>query len=271
MLANPFLDPTLVHGDLYRTGDRLAERTRALRDAKVAGRDATAVITDLLAQRTSPDAMVLDIGCGRGTTTLRIAARLRPRRLVAVDASVALLDIVRTRLAEAGGNGSVVAADFHRLPMPDAVADAAVAAFCLYHSTTPAAVIAEIARCLRPGGSAVLATKSLDSYAELDQLLQLAGIDRDATRRPSLYESFHSANLLDIAGTHLTVLDVLHEDHVFEFADVAHLARYLATTPKYRLDPDCLPDNLAAILRQRLPAPPYLARSTVSYALAERP
>ncbi|MEE6260151.1 class I SAM-dependent methyltransferase [Plantactinospora sonchi] len=271
MSANPFLDPALVHGDLYRTDDRLAERTRALRQAKIAGRDAAQVIVDLLAQRTSPVAVVLDIGCGRGTTTLRIAAGLRPRRLIAVDTSAALLDTVRTRLAQANEVGSAVCADFHHLPLPDAMADAAVAAFCLYHSATPAAVVAEIARCLRPGGVTVLVTKSLDSYAELDQLVQAANLDPDATRRPSLYESFHSDNMVALAATHLTVLDVLHERHVFEFADATHLARYLATTPKYRIHSAGGPANLAAILQERLPVPPYLTQSTVSYALAVRP
>ncbi|WP_341719360.1 class I SAM-dependent methyltransferase [Micromonospora sp. FIMYZ51] len=271
MSANPFLDPKLVHGDLYRSSGRLADRTRALHKAKIAGRDAADVIVDLLAQRTPPGAIVLDIGCGRGTTTLRISDRLRPRRLIAVDASSALLATVRTRLAEASGTGSTICADFHHLPLPDAMADAAVAAFCLYHSPTPAAAVAEIARCLRPGGTAVLATKSLDSYTELDQLAQTADLDPDAVCRPSLYECFHSRNLVDIAATHLTVLDVLHEEHVFEFANVAHLARYLATTPKYRIRAAGGPAGLAAILRERLPAPPYLTRSTVSYALAARP
>ncbi|PZG21425.1 class I SAM-dependent methyltransferase [Micromonospora craterilacus] len=271
MSANPFLDPDLVRGDLYRSSGRLAERTRTLHEAKIAGRDAAEVIVDLVAQRTPPRAVVLDIGCGRGTTTLRISDRLRPRRLIAVDASAALLATARTRLAEASGTGAAVCADFHHLPLPDALADAAVAAFCLYHTPTPAAAVAEIARCLRPGGVAVLATKSLDSYTELDQLVQTADLDPDATRRPSLYERFHSRNLLDVTATHLTVLDVLHEEQVFQFADVTHLARYLATTPKYRIRPACGPAELAAILRKRLPAPPYLTRSTVSYALAARP
>ncbi|WP_326555198.1 class I SAM-dependent methyltransferase [Micromonospora sp. NBC_01813] len=270
MSANPFLDPALVHGDLYRANDRLADRTRALREAKIAGRDAAEVIAALLARRTTPGAVVLDLGCGRGTSTLRIAARLRPRRLIAVDASIALLDTVRTRLHEADEVGSTVCANFHHLPLPDAVANAAVAAFCLYHSATPADAVAEIARCLRPGGVAVLVTKSLDSYAELDQLVHAAHLDSDAIRRPSLYESFHSGNLLDIAAAHLTVLDVLHEKHVFEFTDATHLARYLATTPKYQIRPDRGPAGLAAVLQERLPAPPYLTRSTVSYALAAR-
>jgi SAM-dependent methyltransferase len=270
MSANPFLDPAMVHGDLYRTENRLAQRTRALREAKIAGRDAAGMIAELLAPRVPPSAVVLDIGCGRGTTTLHLSTRLRPRQLVAVDASAALLNTTRDRVGEAGAAASMVCADFHHLPLPDRIADAAIAAFCLYHSPEPAAAVAEIARCLRPGGIAVLVTKSLDSYAELDQLVQAANLDPHAHDQPSLYESFHSGNLRDIATTSLTVLDVLHEDHVFRFADATHLAYYLATTPKYRFTLAGGTAGLAATLRQHLPAPPYMTRSTVSYAVAVR-
>ncbi|PSK66217.1 Demethylrebeccamycin-D-glucose O-methyltransferase [Micromonospora sp. MH33] len=270
MSANPFLDRALVHGDLYRGAARLVHRTQALHQAKISGRDAAVTIADLLAARLPPDPVVLDIGCGRGTTALHLATRLRPHRLVAVDASAALLTATRDRLDEAGAAASVVRADFHHLPLPNRVADAAVAAFCLYHSPTPATAVAEIARCLRPGGTAVLVTKSLDSYVEFDHLVHAAGLDPHARQRPSLYESFHSGNLHEIATTSLTVLDIRHEEHVFRFADAAHLAQYLATTPKYRITPAGGAVALAAILRQRLPAPPYTARSTVSFAVAVR-
>ncbi|MGW9196985.1 class I SAM-dependent methyltransferase [Micromonospora chersina] len=271
MSANPFLDPTLVHGDLYRDDGRLADRTHALHRAKISGSDAADTFADLLAARVPAGATVLDIGCGRGTTTLRLADRLGPSRLIAVDASTALLCTTRDRLGDAGVLGSVVCADFHHLPLPDSVADAAVAAFCLYHSPTPDLAVAEIARCLRPGGTAVLVTKSLDSYVELDHLVHAAGLDPHATSRPSLYESFHSGNLHAIAAKTLTVLDIQHEEHIFQFADATHLARYLITTPKYRITLTGGIPTLAAALQQRLSAPPYTARSTVSYAVAARP
>ncbi|MBM0277470.1 class I SAM-dependent methyltransferase [Micromonospora tarensis] len=271
MSANPFLDPALVHGDLYRSDSRLADRTHALHRAKISGNDVAETIADLLASRVPLGAAVLDIGCGRGTTTLRLADRLRPRRLVAIDASAALLHATRDRLGHARARRSVVCADFHQLPMPDDVADAAVAAFCLYHSATPELAIAEIARCLHPGGTAVLVTKSLNSYAELDHLVHAAGLDPDAISRSSLYESFHSGNLHTVAATNLTVIDVQHEEHLFHFADATHLARYLITTPKYRITLTGGIPALAAALRQRLSAPPYTTRSTVSYAVAVRP
>ncbi|WP_435204907.1 hypothetical protein [Micromonospora sp. bgisy143] len=39
MSTNPFLDPALVHGDLYRGSGRFADRTRALHCAKTSGSD----------------------------------------------------------------------------------------------------------------------------------------------------------------------------------------------------------------------------------------
>ncbi len=50
-------------------------------------------------------------------------------------------------------------------------------------------MIDEITRCLRPGGTAILATKSADSYRELDQLVAASGLDPAALSRPGLYQA----------------------------------------------------------------------------------
>ncbi len=60
----------------------------------------------------------------------------------------------------------MIRADFSRLPFPNGSCDLVVAAFCLYHSRDPASIIAEIARCLVPGGTAIFAVKSADSYRD---------------------------------------------------------------------------------------------------------
>ena len=118
-------------------------------------------------------ALVADLGCGRGTTTRMLAERLASARVIAVDLSAALLDAARNQLpAERAGS---IRADFHCLPLASRSCDVVVAAFCLYHSPSPGQVIGEIARCLRPGGTAILATKSADSYRELDRLMRAAG------------------------------------------------------------------------------------------------
>ena len=163
-------------------------------------------------------------------------------------------------------------ADFHHLPFADASLDVAVAAFCLYHAARPGVVMAELVRSLVPGGRAILATKSVDSYHELDILVAASGVDPAARRRPSLYASFHSGNAARIVGRHLSVRRVVHQRHIFRFTDLVHLADYLATTPKYHLPAEIAtdPQELAAALGRRLGERTITTTSTVTYVEAVR-
>ncbi|MFM9442614.1 class I SAM-dependent methyltransferase [Streptomyces acidiscabies] len=263
--VNPFLDPSRLD-ELYGATSRLTNRSGALLRAKTSGSPVPETIVRL-ARRYHPGRprLVFDIGCGRGSSTLALAEGLQPVRLVGVDASLALLSEARRRVP-----ARFLRADFHRLPVPDGVGDLAVAAFCLYHSRRPGDVAAEIARVLTPGGLAVLVTKSLDSYRELDLLVAAAGLDPDAGRRESLYVTAHSGNLATLAAASLDVLTVREEEHRFLFTGLDHVAEYLATTPKYRLRPGLYgnPDALTAALHARLPDGPLATRSTVTYVVA---
>jgi SAM-dependent methyltransferase len=217
--------------------------------------------------------VVADLGCGRGTTTLILVDRLPEARLVAVDLSAVVLASARARLKRDATNRVCwLCADFHHLPIRDGACDLMVAAFCLYHSPRPADAIAEWARCLAPGGIAVLVTKSLGSYRALDELVAAAGLDPDACRRPSLYGAAHSANLAGLAARSLTVRHVEHHEHRFTFADLGHVADYLATSPKYAIPAPLRGDAalLAGTLRARLPDEPVTATSTVTYVIGVR-
>ncbi|NYI05545.1 class I SAM-dependent methyltransferase [Allostreptomyces psammosilenae] len=273
---NPFLDPAVRPG-LYAEAGRLTSRTSALHRAKSEGRPVADAIVDLALRHAAVTraAIVLDLGCGRGTTTRALAERLRPAQLLGVDASAALLSRARTRTGAANETTRIswLCADFHHLPLPTASSALAVAAFCLYHSPTPRAVVEEMARCLVPGGTALLVTKSADSYRELDRLVAAAGLDPDAERRPSLYTAAHSGNLTQLAEGPLRVVHTEHEIHRFTFSGHAHLAEYLATTPKYNV-PDHLatdPVALADSLSMALPDRPVTTVSTVTYVVATRP
>ncbi|MEV0768602.1 class I SAM-dependent methyltransferase [Nocardia salmonicida] len=269
MTSTPFTDPDTV-ADLYADAGRTQQRTSALLTAKTSGDNATATIVDLAARHAPKHLAVCEIGCGRGTVTLALAEALTPSRHTVVDISPAFLATVAKRAADLGFTVETVRGDFHHLPLPDTSYDVLVAAFCLYHSTQPGDVVAEIARCLAPGGRAVLATKSVDSYHEIDQLMVDAGLDPQATSRPSLYETFHSANAADIVATGLQVTEVIHRDHTFRFTDFDHLAAYAVTIPKYQL-PQWLrtnPADLAAELRRRTHDRPLTATSTVTYIAA---
>jgi hypothetical protein len=147
-----------------------------------------------------------------------------------------------------------------------------VAAFCLYHASSPVSVIAEIARCLLTGGTAIIAVKSADSYRELDQLMARSGLDPRAESRPSLYQAAHSGNIESLASASLDVRQVTHETHRFLFPALTDVADYLSTSPKYDLPPGLAADPaaLAAALRQRMADDPVTATSIVTYLTAVR-
>ncbi|MEV5694282.1 class I SAM-dependent methyltransferase [Micromonospora globbae] len=270
----PFTDPALIRGTLYATADRIGQRTSALHRAKVTGADAAGTIAALAAAAHPAPTRVADIGCGRGTTTIELARQYPAAAIVAVDQSPALLAVVRNRLRTHAREINFVTADFHHLRGVLADVDVAVAAFCLYHSRRPEQVLAEIGACLAPGGHVIAATKSADSYATIDQVIAASGLDRGAISRPSLYEAFHTGNAeAAFAAAGLVLHRRLDQQHTFRFTDLAHLAEYAVTSPKYRLPPELTADPaaLAAALRARLPDEPVTAASTVTYLVATRP
>ncbi|MGH3280796.1 MAG: class I SAM-dependent methyltransferase [Trebonia sp.] len=267
---NPFTDAAQVWGPLYATASRIASRTSALHRARVVGRHAAEVITELAAEADPEPAIIADIGCGRGTTTLTLAKRFPNARITAIDLSAPLLAVTRDRLFGSPASAAI-RADFHQIPLADESCALVVAAFCLYHSPTPADAVAEIARCLTRDGKAILVVKSADSYRELDCLMAASGLDPSAESRPSLYQAAHSGNITDLAATGLSVRQVVHETHRFIFPSLADAAGYLATSPKYDLPPALAgsPDSLAAALRERLPDGPVQATSVVTYLVSD--
>jgi SAM-dependent methyltransferase len=272
LTSTAFTDPA-AHDHLYGAATRLARRTSALHAAKIAGTDASATIAEFAADYRLRAAVVADIGCGRGSTALRLSQRLPAARLVTIDRSASLLQAASRRLTHVGARPVAVCADFHHRPLAGGSVDIAAAAFCLYHSPRPDQVVVEVARCLTRRGVAVFATKSADSYWQLDALVADSGLDPHATDRPSLYATFHSRNATDVVGAHMRVRRIEHQRHVFRFRNLGHVSDYLATTPKYRLPPDLATDaeRLGDALRARITDQPVTATSTVTYLVATRP
>jgi ArsR family transcriptional regulator len=97
----------------------------------------------------------LDIGTGTGRILEVFASRVR--RGVGIDLSHEMLRVARARLEQAGiRNCQVRHGDFYNLTVPTASFDAAVMHQVLHYAEEPAAVIAEAARVLRPGGRLLL-------------------------------------------------------------------------------------------------------------------
>lgn len=96
-----------------------------------------------------PECTVADLGCGTG----HVAAALSPfvRRVVAVDASAAMLEAARRRL-EGSDNVELRRGALESLPLDDGEADAATLFLVLPYLAEPQAALVEAARVLRPGG-----------------------------------------------------------------------------------------------------------------------
>lgn len=90
-----------------------------------------------------------DLGCGTGATAEALAPFVA--RVVAVDDSQAMLDAAAERLAGVG-NVELRQGALEALPVADGELSAAVLMLVLHHLPDPAAVLAEAARALAPGG-----------------------------------------------------------------------------------------------------------------------
>lgn len=97
---------------------------------------------------------VLDIGTGTGRLLELLADRVQVG--LGVDASRAMLALARARLAKPGlGHLSVRQADMYRLALAGRY-DVVVLQMVLHYAEDPAAVLAEAARMLSPGGRLVV-------------------------------------------------------------------------------------------------------------------
>lgn len=107
-----------------------------------------------------PGMRVLDVGCGIGMVTLRIAKVVGPAGLaVGVDADPAFIEHARRRAAKRAVPAQFHAAQAERLGELDEF-DFVFSRFLLTHLPSPERAIAEMVRVLRPGGT--LAVEDID-------------------------------------------------------------------------------------------------------------
>jgi ArsR family transcriptional regulator len=100
------------------------------------------------------DWVVGDLGCGTG----QLSAVLAPfvARIVAVDASTAMLQAAKKRLARFG-HIDLRRGELESLPIDDARLDLATLMLVLHHVPEPERAVAEVARVVKPGGRVVIA------------------------------------------------------------------------------------------------------------------
>ena len=117
---------------------------------------------------------LLDVGCGPGTITLDLAARVAPGRVVGIDAATVVV-AAAARLAEEvrAPNVTFATGDAYSLDFPDGSFDVVHAHQLLQHLADPVAALREMRRVLRTGG--ILGARDSDyaafAWAPADPLL----------------------------------------------------------------------------------------------------
>jgi ArsR family transcriptional regulator len=102
-----------------------------------------------LAAFADADWVVGDLGCGTGQVSAAIAPFVA--RVVAVDASAAMLQAAKRRL-HGLDNVDLRRAELEALPIDDGRLDAATLMLVLHHVPEPERALAEVARVVKPGG-----------------------------------------------------------------------------------------------------------------------
>jgi ubiquinone/menaquinone biosynthesis C-methylase UbiE len=98
------------------------------------------------------DVRILDVGCGTGEITARLADLYKSASLVGVDLIERHLELARSRCSGLGGKVAFRVADAFALPFADASFDVVVCRHVLQAVPRPEAAMAEMVRVLRPGG-----------------------------------------------------------------------------------------------------------------------
>ncbi|MGE2815707.1 class I SAM-dependent methyltransferase [Mycobacterium heidelbergense] len=131
----------------------------------------------------APGASVLDIGCGPGTITADLAARVAPGAVTAVDQSADVLDVARAEVGRRNlSNVLFATADVHNLDIADDAFDVIHAHQVLQHVADPVRALREMRRVCRPGG--IVAARDAD-YAGFIWFPRLPELDlwRDLYQR----------------------------------------------------------------------------------------
>ena len=122
-----------------------------------------------------PGLSVLDVGCGPGTITGDLAARVAPGPVLAVDQFADVLDVAHAEIRRRNlSNVTFATADVHTLGLPDDSFDIVHAHQVLQHVSDPVRALREMRRVCRPGG--IVAARDAD-YAGFIWFPRLPALD----------------------------------------------------------------------------------------------
>lgn len=126
----------------------------------------------------SGDEAVVDVGCGTGRDVASVLPRLPRGRVVAVDASVSMLEQVRSRVGD-DARVTLVQADLHEpLPLTAGSFDTVMSVAALHWLRDHERVWAHLAALLAPGGRLAVECGAAGNIASIIQaVVDVAGAD----------------------------------------------------------------------------------------------
>ena len=145
-----------------------------------------------------PDCTVGDLGCGTGPVSAALAPFVA--RVIAVDASAAMLQAARKRLQHLD-NIDLRRGELEALPIDDGRLDLATIMLVLHHVPAPAEAIGEVARVLKPGGRLVVVDMlphDRDVYRQQMGHVWL-GFSEDHTREMLAEAGFDAVRIVPLA------------------------------------------------------------------------
>jgi ubiquinone/menaquinone biosynthesis C-methylase UbiE len=117
-------------------------------------------------------ARILELGCGTGALTERLAARYPDARILAVDAAPRMIDVARERLGRLAAPAARVeftVSRFEDMALPVQEFDLVTSNMALHHVLDKPPVYASIRAALRPGHSLIFGDELLGATPEIEQ------------------------------------------------------------------------------------------------------
>jgi trans-aconitate 2-methyltransferase len=198
--------------------------------------------------------LVLDAGCGSGRVTEALAERLPNGRVVALDASPAMLEEARRRLARFGDRVEFVRADLG-LPLPiEGPVDAILSTATFHWVPDHAALFRNLAAVIRPGGRLVAQCGGIGNIEGLRRIVRTVGDGFDAPR--NFVTPLETVARLDAAG--FGTVEVWLTDEPTRLEPGEPLETYLETVCLREHVARLPPDERSAFVREvarRMPEP----------------
>ncbi|WP_217592068.1 MerR family transcriptional regulator [Cohnella sp. GbtcB17] len=214
-------------GEQYRTSTRLQSRIHLYDKFSTNPQGWHRWLFDKLEQ--SPDARILEVGCGDGTFWQRNADRIPAGwRVTLTDLSNGMVEAARSRL----GNEPrfvFLPADVQRLPFHEEQFDLVLANNMLYHVADLPLAVEEIHRVLKPGGLLCASTMSTRHLQELEDIA--VSFDPDLRVLDQAIFRFHFDNGAAYLAPYFTELRLLQYQDQLLVNEAEPLIEYMTSTP----------------------------------------